>query len=130
MRAYMTYSTSITSTLGGVGMSTLDYRPTESSAGCTTTSSEFFLSSLLVLSSPSPPTLVSPLPSYQVDCDSREKDGLREVSNPTHQPSGETLCPHLLCAHRGTAGCAASLPGLDTPVLQRSEVHTLVLIAS
>ena len=38
-------STSTTSTMGGVGMSTSDCRHTESSAGCTTTSSESFLSS-------------------------------------------------------------------------------------
>ena len=47
MRACMTCSTNTTSTctMGGVGMSTSDCRPTESSAGCTTTSSESFLSS-------------------------------------------------------------------------------------
>ena len=56
--------------------------------------------------------------SYQVDCDSRKKDCLREVSNPTHQPSGEALCPHLLSTHRVAAEGAAPLPELDTPVLQ------------
>ena len=96
-------------------MLTLDYRPTESSAGCTKISSEScHCLPLTPHLSPSP----SFLSFHKVDCDSREKDCLREVSNPTHQPSGETLCSHLLCAHRVAAGCATPLSGLDTPVLQ------------
>ena len=41
----MTCSTSTTSTMAGVGMLTLDCRPTEPNAGCTTILSESFLSS-------------------------------------------------------------------------------------
>jgi len=143
MRACMMYSTSTTSIMGGVAMLTSACRPTGSSAECTTTSSEcavLFIShtsSVLSLSSlsssfssidpfhstltcflPSLPSSSLPPPCYQANCDSREEDSVWEISHTTHQPSGEALCPHLLHARKGRAGCATPLPGLDTPVLQ------------
>ena len=62
-------------------------------------------------------TLLVP-PYFLPGSDSRKEDCLREVSNPTHQPSGEALCPHLLSTHTVAAGGAAPLAELDTPVLQ------------
>ena len=114
MRACMTCSTSTISTTGGVGMLTSDCRRTESNAGCTTTSSKSHLCFDCLFCPHTSPSLHS----HQINRDSREEYCLWEVPDPTHQPSGETLRPHLLCAHRMAVGCAGTLPGLDTAILQ------------